>query len=824
MEFLLIAAMPLMFLLLATVMMVVSETSGFFTFTRMSARQRATNRVLLGYVQRQRMARRQLAVRSGQLVGLSASLAGSNRELEQLNSLKSRFLSVAAHDMRTPLASIRGFAESLSGQKMLTPKDRRYVGNIMTAADQMGRLTADLTDLAIIEAGKLKMEPAPFDYAALIEELWGQLSLVAERKGVRLIASELPRGLVLSGDRFRIGQVVSNLVGNAIKFTPAGGVVDLRVREAASGVMTVVADTGPGIHPSEQKRIFEKFYQARYGASAAAARQGWGLGLSIASEIVQAHHGEIGVESPGLGRGSKFWFFIPREPAARRPGAGLLRALAAAALLLAFVLRTGAQAQTLPLEDKSRYDKYLEQKVESVLVDMLGPGRAKVVVDATVDFTRIEKFTVAGGEGKGKDKAGQEALYAWQNIVAQTSGPNEFLPGVPVHEGGPGGAPTSYERQSGFTPEFLKKLSVTLIVDQSVPEKQVGDIQDIVTNLLQVDEARGDALTVVRTTFPPPWKTMWYSQDSVSMVFRYSILGLLCLATLTVVAFCFYRLAGAMDAMARSQANYGFDLGQEAAGLGEPAAEPPAIEAEQKEEPQALPGPEGEQIVIAVREDQMPVLVTMMLGEEPENIALVMAHLDSERRRDFMRQMPRELEAKVLGSLAQVRFVEESLVQSIKEEIERRLAGAVGGLHSVYQIVDQADPSAKRELLEILRRTDPDLAKAVRSRILLMEDLLRLSADGWSLLTGRVRLEDWASALRDASSELKDALRSQMLPRTWAILEQVAESGEATPEKLAAAQSAILDEVSRMISANLIEDPRPTEDAPQRLEAPAVGA
>ena len=434
-----------------------------------------------------------------------------------------------------------------------------------------------------------------------------------------------------------------------------------------------------------------------------------------------------------------------------------------------------------------------------------------------MDFTRIEKFTVAGGQGKGKDKeGGQDSLYAWQAVMAQSNGPSEFLPGVPVHEGGPGGAPTSYERQSGFAPEFLKKLSVTLIVDNSVPDKQVGALQDIVTDLLNFDEARGDKLALVRAVFPPPWKTMWYSQDSVSMVFRYSVLGLLCLATLSVVAFCFVRLAAAMDAMARSQANYGFDMGQETAALGEPAGEPEAAEAgEGKEEEAERAAAEGEQGIIQVREDQMPVLVTMMRGEEPE------------RRREFLRQLPREMEAKVLGSLAEVRFVEDSLVQAIKEEVERRLAGAVGGLHSVYQIIDQADPAAKRELLEILKRTDPGLARIVRSRVLLMEDLLRLSSEGWGLLTGRVRLEDWASALKDASPELKEALRGQMLPRTWAILEQVAETAETTPDKLAAAQSAILDEVARMISAGLIEDLRPSADAevavPQ-LAAPQLAA
>jgi signal transduction histidine kinase len=102
-----------------------------------------------------------------------------------------------------------------------------------------------------------------------------------------------------------------NLVNNAIKFTPAGKKVEVSFRREGKYVDTLVKDSGIGIHPSETRKIFEKFYQAKYQKDAALRKQGWGLGLSIAQEVVRAHKGDIGAQSPGLGKGSTFWFKIP---------------------------------------------------------------------------------------------------------------------------------------------------------------------------------------------------------------------------------------------------------------------------------------------------------------------------------------------------------------------------------------------------------------------------------------------------------------------------------------------------------------------------------
>ena len=134
---------------------------------------------------------------------------------------------------------------------------------------------------------------------------------------------ELSDGVMINGDKFRLSQVLQNLLGNAIKFTAAGGLVELRSRTEGRWLEISVKDQGAGVHHSEIKKIFEKFYQDKHQKDEKLRNQGWGLGLSIAQEIVMQHKGQIGVNSPGLGKGSTFWFKVPaalRAPAAGRPG------------------------------------------------------------------------------------------------------------------------------------------------------------------------------------------------------------------------------------------------------------------------------------------------------------------------------------------------------------------------------------------------------------------------------------------------------------------------------------------------------------------------
>ncbi|OGS13587.1 MAG: hypothetical protein A2234_04520 [Elusimicrobia bacterium RIFOXYA2_FULL_58_8] len=262
------------------------------------------------YLVQASLASTELARRNRQLSALTEQLNLSSQELARLNEMKSKFLSMVVHDVRSPLAAIRGFSQML-GKKMTGERERAQFANIVSSADQLGRLVSDLTDIAMIEAGKLTVEPAPFDLRLIAADILPGQKIKTADKGIILLYSECASPVQVNGDRFRLGQVLMNFLGNAIKFTPAGHEVELSIQAAGPWAEVRVRDSGIGVHPSEVKKIFEKFYQAKYQKDAALRKQGWGLGLSIAAEIVKAHKGEIWAQSQGLGKGSVFCYRVP---------------------------------------------------------------------------------------------------------------------------------------------------------------------------------------------------------------------------------------------------------------------------------------------------------------------------------------------------------------------------------------------------------------------------------------------------------------------------------------------------------------------------------
>lgn len=310
MELVAVIFLPMVLLMAGAGVLVVSQVSSFMQSSFMNQRQRISNSMIQQYMVQIAMAQTQIYARSAELERLSRKLAFSNQELASLNDMKTKFLSMVVHDVRTPLASIRGFSELLA-KKVPGEREAQYLKNIVASTDQLGRLIADLTDLAMIEAGKLKMDKAIFDSGEIARDIIPAISINAQKRGVDFVVTELTDGMMINGDKFRLTQVLMNLLNNAVKFTPQGHRVELSMRREARGIAVFVKDSGIGIHPSETKKIFGKFYQAKHQKDEKLRKQGWGLGLSIATEIIRAHNGEIGATSPGLGKGSTFFFRVP---------------------------------------------------------------------------------------------------------------------------------------------------------------------------------------------------------------------------------------------------------------------------------------------------------------------------------------------------------------------------------------------------------------------------------------------------------------------------------------------------------------------------------
>ena len=245
----------------------------------------------------------------GVIVGATVILQDVTR-LRRFEELKNDLVATVAHEFRTPLTSLRMAVHLCTEQVAgpLTDKQAELLHSAREDCDRLQGMVDDLLDLSRIESGKVELYPLPVEVRRLIAGAIDEFRPDADIKGVNLRApSSLPQVSVLA-DHERIGHVFSNLVGNAVRYTPKGGSIELGAASIDGFVRFTVSDTGTGILKEYQDRIFEKFFQVP-----GAGPKGTGLGLYIAKEIVSAHGGEIGVESE-TGRGSTFWFTLPAVP------------------------------------------------------------------------------------------------------------------------------------------------------------------------------------------------------------------------------------------------------------------------------------------------------------------------------------------------------------------------------------------------------------------------------------------------------------------------------------------------------------------------------
>jgi signal transduction histidine kinase len=249
------------------------------------------------------------------LVAIVVRDVRSEREADRM---KTEFVSKASHELRTPLSSLRAYAEMIVDREYADDAQHdHFMRIILDEADRLARLVDRMLDISRIESGIARADLAPTDLAALcracVEEQQGE----AMRRGTTLTLARTTAGATVPADSALLKQVVLNLVSNALKYTPGGGRIEVEVDfdALAREVVVSVRDNGLGIPPEALSRLFGKFYRVDGHEKVA---KGTGLGLNLCRNIVEGMHGgKIGVDSE-VGRGSRFWFAIPAEPAARK--------------------------------------------------------------------------------------------------------------------------------------------------------------------------------------------------------------------------------------------------------------------------------------------------------------------------------------------------------------------------------------------------------------------------------------------------------------------------------------------------------------------------
>ena len=233
-------------------------------------------------------------------------LVEQNDRLRTLDRMKDDFVASVSHELRTPLTSISGYVE-LMMEGEVNEEQRSFLGVVGRNADRLLRLVGDLLFAAEVDAHRLELEQVPVDLLALVTHAFETARTVASDRRIELVLETESIGS-LDGDAGRLGQVIDNLISNALKFTPPGGTVSLRLSKFDDRARIEVSDTGMGISAQDQRRLFERFFRATEASQRAI--QGTGLGLSIAAAIVEGHGGSIEVTSE-VGRGTTFIVFLP---------------------------------------------------------------------------------------------------------------------------------------------------------------------------------------------------------------------------------------------------------------------------------------------------------------------------------------------------------------------------------------------------------------------------------------------------------------------------------------------------------------------------------
>jgi PAS domain S-box-containing protein len=243
---------------------------------------------------------------------LEDRLRAQYEQLMKLDELKSNFVDSVTHELRTPLTSIMGYAEFLEDGVggPTSPMQQKFIGQIQRGARRLEYLLNDLIDFARIEAGTFTLKLEPGELGGRVREALESLRPQADEAQLSLVAALPDAPLALEMDAQRIGQVLTKLAANAIKFSPRGGTVTITASVRAERIRCEVTDAGPGIAHEDLPRLFQRFSQLEAGVSMG---KGAGLGLSISKALVEAHGGAIGVESTP-GEGSTFWFELPVAP------------------------------------------------------------------------------------------------------------------------------------------------------------------------------------------------------------------------------------------------------------------------------------------------------------------------------------------------------------------------------------------------------------------------------------------------------------------------------------------------------------------------------
>ncbi len=247
-----------------------------------------------------------VAIESAQLI---SRLKRANEELSQVDKLKSDFIAIASHELRTPLGVILGYASFLQEENTSNPKTQAHATKVMNSALHLRKIIEAMTNLRYLQQNATDLNKMPIAVADLLQDVYFDVMTLLDSKSLKLQIAAVDGTINVEVDRAKMAMALTNILNNAIGFTPEGERIIIEAQPRASEVWIRIKDHGIGIEPDKLERIFEQFYQVENHMTR--HHQGLGIGLSIARGLIEAHGGRVWAESGGLGHGTTFTIVLP---------------------------------------------------------------------------------------------------------------------------------------------------------------------------------------------------------------------------------------------------------------------------------------------------------------------------------------------------------------------------------------------------------------------------------------------------------------------------------------------------------------------------------
>lgn len=244
---------------------------------------------------------------------LYQKIQDANEKLKQLDKLKDEFVSLASHELRTPMTIIKSYTWMLLQGKVggIDEKQKEYLGRVYSSTERLINLVNDMLNISRIESGRIKIAPVATDMVKLLGDIVTDLNTRAQELGIHLLYQPSANIPIIQADAERIKQVVINLIGNSFKFTLKDGTITVKLFEKDECLVTQISDNGKGISAEDIPKLFQKFNMVGQNYMTKQNSQGTGLGLYLSKQLIELHGGKIWAESPGEGKGSTFSFALP---------------------------------------------------------------------------------------------------------------------------------------------------------------------------------------------------------------------------------------------------------------------------------------------------------------------------------------------------------------------------------------------------------------------------------------------------------------------------------------------------------------------------------